>query len=219
VYDECEPAERQVIEEHLETCHTCRREIAGLRSVRQDLLAWSVPDHESVWRPVAPRVESPWRAVPAWAMAAAAAVILMVGAAGGAATYALLPHADVQTARASTPADVVATPASAPAVPSALEQRILALERQNAAMAERVQMIATRGTAPDVSVINAKAEDLARRVNSLKSQQDQLSDTLLSVYVDNRDIRTNQSNLARSNNLILASLVRTQGLQGFGGGQ
>ena len=59
VYDECDAAERRTIEEHLETCPTCRREIAGLRGVRQDLLAWSVPEHESVWRPVVPpHVES-----------------------------------------------------------------------------------------------------------------------------------------------------------------
>ena len=55
VYDECDGRERREIEAHLETCHTCRREITGLREVRQDLLAWDVPDTPSVWRPFAPQ--------------------------------------------------------------------------------------------------------------------------------------------------------------------
>ena len=46
VYDECDPAERAEIEAHLESCHTCRREIRGLKGVRQDLLAWDVPANE-----------------------------------------------------------------------------------------------------------------------------------------------------------------------------
>ncbi|HEX7779533.1 MAG TPA: zf-HC2 domain-containing protein [Vicinamibacterales bacterium] len=93
VYDECDPAERRVIEEHLEDCGTCRAEIGGLRSVRQDLLAWDVPPHEAVWRPLAPAPVVPWyRQVPAWAMAAAAGVMFLVGAAGGVVTHALVPH-------------------------------------------------------------------------------------------------------------------------------
>ena len=43
VYDECEAAERRAVESHLEECVDCRQEIAALRSVRQDLLAWAVP--------------------------------------------------------------------------------------------------------------------------------------------------------------------------------
>jgi len=102
VYDECDPRERGAIEQHLETCAECREEIRGLRSVRQDLLAWDVPAHDSVWKPFAPaRVEPWWRGVPVWAMAAAATVMFLTGAAGGVATHALMEHRPAVTPPAS----------------------------------------------------------------------------------------------------------------------
>jgi len=76
VYDECNASERDEVQRHLETCGECRAEIAGLRSVREDLLAWDVPDHESVWRPFAPAPAPRWWVqVPGWAMAAAASIV------------------------------------------------------------------------------------------------------------------------------------------------
>jgi len=94
VYDECDGHERREIEAHLETCHTCRREITGLREVRQDLLAWDVPDTPSVWRPFAPqRAPITWRDVPGWMLAAAASLVFLAGASGGAATQMILPRA------------------------------------------------------------------------------------------------------------------------------
>src|SRR5262245_17460959 len=87
VYEESDPAERRAIEDHLASCETCRTEIDGLRAVRSDLLAWDVPEYESVWRPfVQPRVAPSWRDIPAWAMAAAASLMLVSGLAGGAVT-------------------------------------------------------------------------------------------------------------------------------------
>jgi hypothetical protein len=113
VYDDCDPAERRAIEEHLEDCGTCREEISGLRSVRQDLLAWDVPPHEAIWRPLAPAPVMPWyRQVPAWAMAAAAGVMFLVGAAGGVVTHALVPHLQPVTAAANGPAAIQVGPAA-----------------------------------------------------------------------------------------------------------
>jgi len=96
VYDECGEQERHDIEAHLEECRVCRSEIGGLRRVRQDLLAWDVPEYESVWRPFAPQKVTPsWREMPAWAMAAAAAAVFAVGAGGGFVTHAFVPHEPV----------------------------------------------------------------------------------------------------------------------------
>jgi putative zinc finger protein len=93
IYDECDARERDAVREHLDTCAECRTEVAGLRSVREDLLAWDVPAHESVWRPFAPAPSRAWwREVPAWAMAAAAGLVLVAGAAGGAAVHAFMPE-------------------------------------------------------------------------------------------------------------------------------
>src|SRR3989337_264551 len=87
IYGEDSVADRGEVQQHLDTCAECRAEIAALRSVREDLLAWDVPPAESVWKPfVAPAPIAPWwRQMPAWALATAAGVMLLSGFAGGAA--------------------------------------------------------------------------------------------------------------------------------------
>jgi Putative zinc-finger len=108
VYDECGREERRAIEAHLEGCPECRGEIGGLRAVREDLLAWEVPAHAPVWRPLPVPRQPSWREIPAWAMAAAASLIFLTGAAGGAATRLVWP-ADAPPAPAgSTQAAVTA---------------------------------------------------------------------------------------------------------------
>ena len=84
LYDEGDAAEREAVRRHLETCAECRAEIASLRSVREDLTAWEVPEHGSVWRPFTAAPTPPWwHHVPQWAMAAAAGIVLATGVAGG----------------------------------------------------------------------------------------------------------------------------------------
>jgi anti-sigma factor RsiW len=109
VYGEGDSAERRTIADHLEQCPECRTEIAGLERTRQDLLAWDVPRHDPIWRPVAPVARQPfWREVPGWAMAAAAGLVLSSGVTGGVAARWLVP---VAPALATTTA---ATAVSAP---------------------------------------------------------------------------------------------------------
>ena len=133
VYDECDDGERRAIEAHVEGCGTCRTEIGGFRRVRQDLLAWDVPEHDSVWRPFAPaRIAPWWRDVPGWALAAAALAIFAVGAGGGVITHALVPHDAAAAAIASNaPAPVEVTAADL----EAFEARMLGLLRMQDATA------------------------------------------------------------------------------------
>lgn len=101
LYEECDAEERRQVETHLESCPTCRAEIGGLQSVRTDLLAWNVPEHAPVWRPMPAAVAPPvvwWRQTPGWALAAAATVVLAAGLAGGAATRLMAPPAQAQVA-------------------------------------------------------------------------------------------------------------------------
>ena len=94
IYDECDADERRQIETHLKSCSTCQTEIGGLQSVRTDLLAWDVPEHAPIWRPMPAAVAPPvvwWRQTPGWALAAAATVVLAAGLAGGAATRLMMP--------------------------------------------------------------------------------------------------------------------------------
>ena len=128
VYDECDPRERVRIDAHLAGCNTCQAELGSLRRVRQDLLAWDVPEHGSVWRPFAPPPSLPsWRDIPAWAMAAAAGIIFMAGAAGGMATRVLVPAPTVPVVAAQTaPPAVTAPPATLTDADLArLESRVL----------------------------------------------------------------------------------------------
>jgi Putative zinc-finger len=129
VYDDCDAAERRAIEEHLEDCGTCRAEISGLRSVRQDLLAWDVPPHEAIWRPLAPVRVMPWyRQVPAWAMAAAAGVMFLVGAAGGVVTHALVPHTQPATVASASPEQIIPAGVTESRL-SEVEQRMVEMMR------------------------------------------------------------------------------------------
>jgi Putative zinc-finger len=224
VYDECDHEERRVIEDHLASCSTCREEIAGLRSVRQDLLAWDVPEHESVWRPVAPApVPSPWKAIPAWAMAAAASAILVAGASGGAVTYALLgdesPRARaVGEDRAPDRVAPVASPVRLDAADMAqLEQRMLAKLRHE--MNQGAEMVATHATQPDVSRVAARTDDLARQIDIMSSRQDEFARTLLGVYNETQGIRTRQAGLQQDSEMLATYVRGTTSPTGFGPGR
>lgn len=217
VYDECDRAERAAIEEHLESCHTCRQEIRGLKSVRQDLLAWDVPASDPVWRPIAPAPrQSPWKAVPAWALAAAACATFMVGAAGGAATYALMPRSAPAIAQAQ-PVAPAATPVPVSVSPSelaALEIRMM--ERMRAELDTRTvqQSVAVTRNASEIS---PATNDLARRVNVLTNRQEELYGLLLDFASQTDGIRAKQSGLERDNRMLVSYLQG--GTAGMSGGQ
>jgi hypothetical protein len=157
IYGETDLAERRRVEDHLTDCHVCRTEVAGLRGVRDDLLAWDVPKHDPIWRPVVPveRV-AVWRRAPVWGLAAAAMVLFAAGAAGGMATRMWLPG----PAPAPTAVPVVA--ATAPAVqqvPAAVTADDLArleasiLERVRGEMDGRLQAVSAAQAPPASALV------------------------------------------------------------------
>jgi hypothetical protein len=202
VYDECDPQERREIERHLEGCDTCRQEIGGLRAVREDLLAWNVPEPESVWRPfVQPRVAPIWRDIPAWALAAAAGVMFAIGAAGGVATHVWLSRtgsapiearATLGAPGSSMPVQVV--PVSSPGVTAAdltaLEQRVYG--RLRAEMDQRVRLVSTHDDA--AHLVNA---DLAAEVRALRAWQQDQTNLNLQITRDIGDTVQRQTELGR----------------------
>jgi anti-sigma factor RsiW len=151
VYDECDAAERDRVNRHLESCPTCREEIAGLRRTRQDLLAWEVPDHGSVWKPFAPARLNPWwREVPAWALATAAGAMFCIGVGGGVTGTALMRPKAVQVQAQAAPEAAAATAEAAAlrAELSALEQKItLATRADIVRLDQRVQAVSASGAA------------------------------------------------------------------------
>jgi len=130
LYDEITPAARREMDQHLEACDDCRDDLRTFRRVREDLLAWDVPQTAPVWKSFAPAPVVPWfRQVPAWAMAAAAGLMFMIGAAGGGAMVAVGGFG--QTAQAA-PAEVPAVMAAGPALDA---DAISALIRQEVSSA------------------------------------------------------------------------------------
>lgn len=169
LYDECTPEDRRAVEAHLNECHVCRAEIGGLRDVRQDLLAWDVPTHESAWRPfVAPRVTAnAWRAVPAWAMAAAATLVFAAGAAGGAASRLLWPAPALAPVASAAPAPVVLTPASLTIGQQDLNNLKAAILTQvRAEMDQRVTTLAAHESTVKASAAGAPSQAAMRDVSA-----------------------------------------------------
>ena len=180
LYDEVDANERRSVEAHLATCETCREELSGFRNVRQDLLAWDVPAHESVWKPfVTARTQPVWWQMPAWSLAAAAMLVFAIGGAGGFAGRAL-------AARGETPVQVAAMPAPQPSVQTAepvntaaleelraVQTRLVALERAASARTVPAAPVSARVATDGVSL--AKIEQLIResegRSNKRLSQQ------------------------------------------------
>jgi anti-sigma factor RsiW len=87
VYGELPRDEQRAFETHLAACAPCRDEVAGLRAVRDDLLAWAPPecrDLPSSWAEAPRLVQTPMERMRAWApafgLAAAAMLVLAVSA-------------------------------------------------------------------------------------------------------------------------------------------
>jgi len=188
VYNECDASERDRMQRHLDTCDECRSEVTSLRSVREDLLAWDVPAHESVWRPFAPApVTVWWRQVPAWAMAAAAGLVILSGAAGGVAVQAFMPAQ--QTAQQATTGNVAATATPVTAADlSAAEQRWLAtLHEQVGAVDARVDRASIR-TQP-ASFVPDSHDALVGELVTLRGQNIELLNVINNIYKNLDGIR------------------------------
>jgi len=178
LYDEGDSSERDAVRQHLETCAECRSEIGSLRSVREDLAAWEVPEHGSVWRPFTAAPTPPWwQHVPQWALAAAAGIVLVSGAAGGAVTHAFMPHAApvVQTAPA-------ATQVSAPAELAAMQQQIAMLRAELGQLNGRVQQASVSAVTPAMEAALHKTFD--NQLSDLRLQNDRQMLSVQSLYGD-----------------------------------
>jgi len=162
LYDEAPDASRRDMERHLETCDDCRAEVRALRSVRDDLLAWAVPNPPSVWTPFAPVPVVPWfRQVPAWAMAAAASVMFVMGSAGGYAASTLAARGS-QDAAVGSPTPAVVQALDAEAV-GALVRRELASARVEA----EKPVVTVPAAAPEFRLDAATEQRLLARATEL----------------------------------------------------
>jgi hypothetical protein len=182
VYNECDAPERDRMQRHLDACDECRAEVTSLRSVREDLLAWDVPAHESVWRPFAPApVTVWWRQVPAWAMAAAAGLVIVSGAAGGAAIQAFMPAQQPQTVQQASMA-ATATPVTAADLSGAERRWLAMLREQVGAVDARVDRASLR--TQSASFVPDSHEALVGELVRLQEMNKGLLETINSIYVN-----------------------------------
>jgi hypothetical protein len=224
VYGESAPADRLQIEAHLTDCHVCRAEISGLRGVRDELLAWDVPSHEPIWRPIgAAPVISIRRVFPTWALAAAAGLVFTAGLAGGLAVRGVDPLASGEVpAPAQTTASSSSAPGLSPASTTGAAVVTTAdLARMEAAILERVRSefeerirsasASQRPQAPAMTRVSTGAAGadpdlLARRVAALESWMDnQIS---LNAIFDNKFGRLNRSTSNLSEQVELSRMQR-----------
>lgn len=184
LYDECEASERAAVQRHLETCAECRVEIASLRSVRDDLAGWEVPEHGSVWTPF---VTAPtprwWQHVPQWALAAAAGIVVMSGAAGGAVTHAFISH-DTQA--------VTTVPAGATEVRetrelATMQRQIEMLRAELAAVSKPTQTAAVLASTP--AAFDDTHQAIARELAELRMQSERQTLAVESIFANRNQER------------------------------
>jgi TolA-binding protein len=191
---------------HLDQCPDCRAEIAGLRSVRNDLLAWEVPAHAPVWRPfVAAPVVPWWKQVPAWALAAAAGVVLLLGATGSVVAQAMMLGREVATT--ATNQSQTVTPVGTSVELSAAQARLVALEQQlseTGASIERIsnRSVSVRAVEGDHNAMVSQLQDNFRAqlaiIKSLREDLDRFSTTAATKYADLDQRVTNLTALVNS---------------------
>jgi hypothetical protein len=214
VYDECGEHDRREIQDHLTGCGSCRTELEGLRRVRQELLAWHVPETNSVWRPfAAARPVFSWRDVPAWALAAAAALMLSAGGVGGAVTYAMLGHPAAVVSAVAGPAAAPTVRVPAAAVTSAeltaLEDRLMS--KMRAELDTRIHLVSAHAAQPELvrastlAATEPSRDDLLRQINALRRSQ---IESLGSVWTDMQRLNNRQRNLEQGQGLVLTSLAQ-----------
>ncbi|HEX5071470.1 MAG TPA: zf-HC2 domain-containing protein [Vicinamibacterales bacterium] len=216
LYDECDARERDAVREHLDACDECRTEVAGLRSVREDLLAWDVPEHGSVWKPFTPAPPRAWwREVPAWAMAAAAGLVLVAGAAGGAAVQAFAP-ARALAQGSNAPEIRQATPVSLTADDLAsLERRLMtSFSDRVGAVDARVEQVSNRMLPADLT---GREAALSQEVAELREANKKLNN-LVGIFLNNQfrlqdgidtknaDFQRQLNNMQSNMQLIVAQL-------------
>jgi anti-sigma factor RsiW len=178
VYDELPLAERDAIASHIARCAACAAEVAALGSTRQQLAAWTPPEHALGFRITRaeadamppPHSEAPapvirpavwWRQpLPAWAQMAAAVVIFASGMALGGAWPARPSSPTAVASTSGAPAMTAAV--STPATPVAVTREDLAQIEQR--LRGEIAQVRTGATS---AADNADARAVMQRVSQM----------------------------------------------------
>lgn len=202
LYGELAADERRLVESHLETCHVCQDEVAGLSGVRQELTAWLPPEPELgftiVQKPAAVLRPARWwtNPLPAWAQAAAAVLVLATGVAiANVQVRYDASGVTVSTGWKAVPvtggAAVVADRASVPESASANQNWQAALTALESDMRREMQTLRQANAAVPVSLPTGGSDAATlKRVQALidESEQRQRQELALRLAQISRDI-------------------------------
>lgn len=193
LYDEATPASRRDVERHLETCDECRDEIKAFRNVREDLLAWGVPNPPSVWTAFTAAPVVPWhRQVPAWALAAAAGLMIAIGGASGFMAQRMADGGGAAPAVSSNAANVLPVTVPPPGLDAAAIMTLIkdelaksALHRPPAAGPDLTgQVVTVNNTAARPFQLDARTEErLLGRVVELVNTRDEQQRVAIRDYL------------------------------------
>ena len=226
LYNDIDPAERRVFQQHLLTCTTCRDEIAAFKTVQKQLARWDPPLPASISnRELNPQSanrnpqSSPWwREIPAWVQVAAA--LLFLGVSAGVANLDVHYDASGLSLRTgwSTPAAVAAAPSNDTAPWRAdlarLEQQLKSEVRaaMPASAAAMPQAPTIRNVSSGTAAIDA---DTLKRVRALldESEKRQQRELALRVAEVLRDVNAQrQADLVKIDR-NLGQMENTLGVQ------
>ena len=197
VYDECDARERSAVEASPRVVRgRAATKFAACASVRQDLLAWDVPEHESVWRPFAPaRPRRGGARCPRGRWPRRPALMFLIGAAGGVVTHAF-------TDRPAVTATQAAAPAIPPAqvMPAAISAADLETVRHEIAdlrseVDQRVRLVSTHAST-SAGVSDRDFQQVRAMLTSGNQRDDELFD---SVVMMNNSLVTREGGSEREN--------------------
>jgi hypothetical protein len=147
LYGEGDAAARRRFEQHQEDCAACRDELDGLRRLRGDLAAWTLPPS---LRPRPSRVARAWRP-----LAAAAGIMVALGAALGLAGSELRYDQGRVAFRLGR--------GGAPPAEPALEPRLASLEARHREEIRALREELERARLDGEAALYARVSDLVRR--------------------------------------------------------
>jgi anti-sigma factor RsiW len=186
LYGEIDPAARQAVDAHLESCAACADEVTALGGVRSGLGVWAPPDVELDFQ-IVRKSQQPsatvlrpaqwWSTVPAWAQAAAAILVVAAGLSIANLQVSSGPNGfSVSTGWMAPAAPALSETIDGAAIDRRVERALVSLEQQL-----RTEIRSAREQAAPVAARGPLDEATLRRVQQLITEAEQRHERALAA--------------------------------------